>query len=313
MSGSTFSVAAKQTTDTEFRAWGSAISAGLAAAGCVQTADTGQINWSTVVKPASAGVMAGYEIWRFNDSLQATAPVFFKIEYGASAAAAANPDVWVTVGTGSNGSGTITGTALAGVAGALTTRREFLSAAQSTPATTSACYVYGDTSSVAVVLWPSLGAAWAGGFFVIERWRAWDGTASGDGVTLFGGYSDTSATNVTVSMLCYLPGMAPNPSGPGALVVAAGGFSNWATCNIGGTVYGWPVTHGVSPRASAPSKYLLACLMGDYPVGTVTLTHYGVSRSFVSLGPGSSSGIGVGWANLNINGTSKASYLVGID
>lgn len=97
------------TNDAQFRAWGSEIAAKLLALGLVQTADTGQINWGSVTRPGT-NTAAGYEIWRFNDTLQGSAPIFFKIEYGTGSSAN-NPATWLTVGTGSNGSGTITGTA----------------------------------------------------------------------------------------------------------------------------------------------------------------------------------------------------------
>ena len=90
------------TNDAGFRAWGSELSTKLAAVGLVQTADTGQINWTTVTRPGS-GASAGYEIWRFADS-----SLYLKWEYGTGTAAA-TPMMWITVGTGSNGSGTLTG------------------------------------------------------------------------------------------------------------------------------------------------------------------------------------------------------------
>ena len=94
-------------SDANFRAWGSYISARFAAVGLVQTADTGQINWTTVLTPASPGLFTGYEIWRFNDALQATAPVFFKIEYGEGLTAD-NPGI-ESICSGSNGAGALTG------------------------------------------------------------------------------------------------------------------------------------------------------------------------------------------------------------
>lgn len=96
------------TTDAAFRTWGSAYAAKFASMGLVQTSDTGQINWTTVLAAVGANASQGYEIWRFADALQATAPIFLKIEYG-SGAAAANGSLWFTVGSGTNGAGTLTG------------------------------------------------------------------------------------------------------------------------------------------------------------------------------------------------------------
>lgn len=90
-------------SDVAFRAWGSELSTKLAAASAVQTADTGQINWTTVVRGA-INTAAGYEIWKLSSS-----NLFFKIEYGSGNVVATEPALWFTVGTGSNGSGTLTG------------------------------------------------------------------------------------------------------------------------------------------------------------------------------------------------------------
>lgn len=88
--------------DAGFRAWGKDLSDSIAQVGMVKTADTGQIDWTTVLRPA-VNTFAGYEIWRFVDS-----SVFIKLWYG-SAGTASVPMFSVQVGTGSNGSGTLTG------------------------------------------------------------------------------------------------------------------------------------------------------------------------------------------------------------
>lgn len=93
--------------DTGFRAWGSELSARLQAAGLVQTSDTGQVNWLTVTRPSS-NVYSGYEIYQLDDSLSGARPIFLKFEYGTGGGATV-PSIRVTVGNGSNGSGTLTG------------------------------------------------------------------------------------------------------------------------------------------------------------------------------------------------------------
>ena len=67
--------------DADFRLWGGGISAQLAAVGMVQTSDTGQANWATAV-----GADSPYEVWRFNDALQATKPIFFRLRYQSAGA-----------------------------------------------------------------------------------------------------------------------------------------------------------------------------------------------------------------------------------
>lgn len=100
-----------QNTDAGFRAWGAELNARLAAAGLVQTADTGQVNWATVARAAIAS-NAGFEIWRFNDAMQATAPIFLRLDYG-SGSAQNIPRIRLTVGTSTNGAGTLGGAATA--------------------------------------------------------------------------------------------------------------------------------------------------------------------------------------------------------
>lgn len=95
-------------SDANFRVWGLNISTQMTAAGLVLTADTGQINWTTVTAPAGVSTYSGYEIRRFSDALQATYPVYFKIEYGEGSNVD-GPAVRVRFGTGSDGVGNITG------------------------------------------------------------------------------------------------------------------------------------------------------------------------------------------------------------
>lgn len=108
MSLYTFSAKPTNSTNADFRAWGSAISTGIPTVGWVKTNDTGQIDWVNVLAPTATNTFQGYEIWRMDDTLQATHPVFMKIEYG-SGASNSYPAIAVTVGTGSDGAGNLTG------------------------------------------------------------------------------------------------------------------------------------------------------------------------------------------------------------
>lgn len=110
MSTSTTTTPIAQTNDATARVWVTEISGQLDLY-VPKTTDTGQINLATFVR-AAINTAAGYEIREFTDSLAATAPIVIKFEYG-SGAAQDRPAMWITVGTGSNGSGTITGIIMA--------------------------------------------------------------------------------------------------------------------------------------------------------------------------------------------------------
>lgn len=111
MTTATTTTVLDQSTDAAFRTWvAEVITALFTTIGLTQTSDTGQINTSTVTRQATINTAAGYVIGRFNDSLQSTSPIFFKLEFGTATTTLTSPSMWITVGTGSNGSGTLTGT-----------------------------------------------------------------------------------------------------------------------------------------------------------------------------------------------------------
>lgn len=116
------------TTAELFRKWAATISKGLKEVGLLKTEDTGQINLETVELPA-VSTFAGFEIWRFNDSNQSNDPIFFKIEYGLGTTTS-RPALRMTMGTGSNGSGTL-----------LNASGVFLGAVANTPAGTPELHI----------------------------------------------------------------------------------------------------------------------------------------------------------------------------
>lgn len=106
MTTSTTTTPIDQTSDAAFRTWVAEIITQLAAVGLTQTADTGQINTSTVTR-AAGNTAAGYTIWRFSDTLQSTSPVFLKLEFGSASSGNTYPQMWVSISTGTNGAGTL--------------------------------------------------------------------------------------------------------------------------------------------------------------------------------------------------------------
>lgn len=163
--------------DADFRAFAQVVHDRLAAVGLVQTSDTGQINLGTVARPAVSNTAAGYEVWRFADALQSTTPVFLKVEYGVGASTD-RPSLWITVGGGSNGSGTLTGQVGA--------RVQVAQGNADTAGATRACLAQGDGGQVHLFCsHNAAGANTPGVFgFVVERVRDATGTVTPDGVLL---------------------------------------------------------------------------------------------------------------------------------
>jgi hypothetical protein len=156
-------------TDADFRTWVAGIRAALEAVGMVRTADTGQIDTATVVKPAATLANQGYDIFRLDDALQASCPVFLKIEYG-SGGAADRPGLFLSHGQGSNGAGALTGTR--------STSLQFLAANSRPIGSQLPVYASGDGSSVALMV--NLDANQTMGLF-LDRPRLADGSCTAEG------------------------------------------------------------------------------------------------------------------------------------
>lgn len=89
-----------------FRAWATAFS-NMFSGHWVQTADTGQIDLGVVTLPGTTYTSIGYQIWRMNDSLQATMPCYLRVDY-STGEYSTYAHIIFTVGTGTDGAGTIT-------------------------------------------------------------------------------------------------------------------------------------------------------------------------------------------------------------
>lgn len=111
MATATWTQVLAHTEAASFRVWGKKVSDSLQAmSGLVKTGDTGQIDWTTVAFPGTS-TNGGYEIYYLNDSLHATAPLYFRIDYGTGVTTT-RARIQLTVGTATNGAGTLSGTAL---------------------------------------------------------------------------------------------------------------------------------------------------------------------------------------------------------
>jgi hypothetical protein len=108
------------TNDATFTAMGKLLSDLFTAVGFIKSADTGQVDWNTTIANPAVGSWVNYEIRRFNDSLQSACPIFMRIDYGYSGNNSNNfgqpYSLQISIGTGSNGAGTLTGVVLSNFA-----------------------------------------------------------------------------------------------------------------------------------------------------------------------------------------------------
>jgi hypothetical protein len=180
-------------TDAKFRTWGQAVSTAIVAGGLTATSDTGQINWSTVARPTTTATKAGYEIYRFNDSLQGSYPVYIRIDYGTgTATVGTNPSTWLTVGTGSDGAGNITG-----ITTGVLANQSATTPSSNTTTPIKACTTSGYTLIAAGNITGNLSA----GFWVVSRTCDAAGAITGDGVVVY--YSSTTASVLVTAHLGF--------------------------------------------------------------------------------------------------------------
>lgn len=271
-------------TTANFRAWAQAIHDSLIAVGLVQTADTGQVTISTMALPTGSPTFVGYEIYRFNDALQATKPVFLKIEYGAGSANVVQGSFRVSISNATNGAGTLNGTLVS----TAKTLNGQIAIVDTAPQPSFFC---GDTSSM-VFAWPTSNAT--GGFrpslVMVERTRNADGTANGDAVVLAtvqgygygsgaGSYGDSSAqvlsylNNTVGAAYRWLPISSPNV------------FGYWdAAGSVGTDINLFPFLVA-SPKPEAQMLSVLGCYAAAFtPEVPISVIVNGGSHTYLSLG-----------------------------
>lgn len=242
MTAINLSLAPDNSSAALFRAWGSAVDGTFGTCGWVQTSDTGQINWVTVGAPGGANTAMGYSIWRMNDTLQSTKPVFIKMEYG-SGTATGSPCFWITIGTGSDGAGNITGI--------LKSRGQF--GVYST-AIASPCNFSGANNRYCFSLWHNSGISYQWLFLSIERTHDTNGADNSTGLMFF---AATQSNGTVPGYSAYLPFTGTVPSA----------YSAW-NCNI-------PTTNVLETSGSYKNTVAV------YPVKCWTPGESGPSSNFV--------------------------------
>jgi hypothetical protein len=160
-------------TLANFKQWAQAISAFFATATWTQSTDTGQVNWSTIASvPGSAAFV--YEVWQPNDGLTT---FYVKMEYG-NVSGTNCPSLRISIGTSTNGAGTLTGF----VIGPVNVNVDTFTAPSTT--TQFECDFSGAAGRIGVMMWRN-GANSCQQLFAIERSVNSSGAYTSSYVTLW--------------------------------------------------------------------------------------------------------------------------------
>lgn len=253
--------------DAALRTIVAAIRDKLVAAGATLTTDTGQINTATVTKSASPSTIAGYNVFKFDDDLQADAPVFIKLDYGTGPTATLL-NLGVTVGSGTDGAGTITGQ--------VGTRQQMPT---STGASSCTAYVCCSDSHIGFHAGPSSSAVFS---FHVGRTRSADGELTDDGVFVF------TCPSVTGSKAQLIPRTGTVP----AVQNTSACFGNVQSFGVSATVTDVAVGSMPAP-ISGKWRYFLGLLYNSADAtafAEFTADFLGEEHTFMPLGVSTSVG-----------------------
>lgn len=263
MSSQTLPGAPSNSTNTLMRAWFGLIEAGLLAGGFTRTGDSGQTDASLLTTPGAINTYPTYQIWKSNDGGSGLNDFYFKLEPG-SGGAINTPAIRLSVGWGSNGSGTLTGN--------LSDVGTMVCVSSST--TPVDCHIFAKDGN-ACVMNPFATSSGHGLFFSLARVRNVDGSLS-DRVFVYGRQSSGSAQTLNQ--------VIPRTGTVGANNTAAG--TGWLLAeNSGATNHGGNVGQDLLfPQTGgwlAPSKEVMGLNVASFPNPVqATLTTYGVSTRY---------------------------------
>lgn len=265
------------TTNATFRTAALAWDTAIKAVGLLATSDTGQINFATVTKPTASNTKAGYAIYRFADSLQSSYPCYIRVDYGSGYSSANYLGLTITVGTSTDGAGTI-GNAKTFSYQMTNTRGAYLSGVSGSASrlTLAMTYTYDNPH-----------------FVTIERIQDSTGADTSIGLVMVVITDDTSSSNAAPysgQQVVYYSGTQPvatynyaNSAGTqmGAVLPYYNGTVTWAE-GATNKVYVSPV-FPIGASVHPPVQGLLVSVYPDIPqLSTYTINHYGSAANWLA-------------------------------
>jgi hypothetical protein len=253
-----------------FRAWTQFIEDTLVTTGgWVVTADTGQTLPNALVVPTAGSQKRGYRIYRMNDSLQSAAPVFMRLDYG-SGSSLGLPGIWVTIGTGSDGTGNITGILWNGGTSSLPN----IGTQSTSTSTANNSYGSASTSRFSLALFVQTGA----GFhfiFTLERSKDSSGNDTGSGLLLI--YRGGGDTNIARTRYLSTT-VGPQPSEENGLAYVITGQN--PTQTLGGDIGVGVISHFRGTAQQPGTNFVVVTLSDVAAEGSFQMTLYGQLRTY---------------------------------
>lgn len=270
-------------TDADFRTYCQKVAALFVAAGLVNTADTGQINNTTVLKPSAASTFQGYEIYRMNDASQATSPIFIKVEYGSGSTSATRPALRWQVGTGTNGAGTLTGIT--------TTLTVTAQSSTSTASSVRSGYAVSFTGGAIVLVgYDTTSNAYLHGI-AIDRFRDGTGAPTTEGTIVTKIGATSSSFTIFEQVIHHDGGIARTARAAIGALLSPGTASEATDIGV------FPQIPFVG-QARNPGLALVSHVFSDIAVGTTfTVTRYTTPRTYRSMLAAASTAAGLGNAS----------------
>ena len=287
-------------TLAHFQSWSSAIYNAFIAFGWLQTADAGQAANPVAAVPSSA---YAYWIFKANDAAAATMPIYVKVEVGYSSTI---PSIKMTVGTSSDGSGSITGQKCTSTPWQITQSGSSVMETNQ-GGTLYPCFFSGDAGEFRMYMWQSTTQI-CGTLFAIERSK------------------DTSGVNTDeyFTALCSANAVSGYAAVRYQQTVLVGGIGNLETGILGlaitnnsntgaalGTTAAFPV-FPVLGKVGNPMLGIMAVCSGDTAdAATVTVLNMyaGTHTAIVVKGSTSSGGFGLSFGQRLLNGGGMAGLM----
>lgn len=202
-------------TLANFKQWAQIISNFMTTIGWTQTADSGQVNWSTIATVPGINSFV-YEMWKPGDALTS---FVLKIEYGTQSTSG-RPAMRLSIGAGSDGTGNLTGF----IGGPFTIPT-------GVPVTSAVtqwdCYLSGDSGRVGIAMWVNDTANTGPVFFGVARSKNSSGANTSVHVSLLVCGTDGAAAPgmQTIVFATGATPAIPNTSSTGDLPCIATGLA----------------------------------------------------------------------------------------